>query len=313
VFKHFPLSFHKDSLLAHQAALAAGEQGKFWEMHDLLFANQSHLKRDDLLRMSQQLDLDQQKFATDLDSGRFISTIGADQDEGTKLGVDGTPTFYINGKQLVGVASESEFKSAIERALGSQSTNTAGLLDFSEPNLEADIYARGSTTVPVTIVWFSDVQSALAPRAAKLVNQIMGVYGGQVRVILRHRPLESHPDAMLAHEAILAAGAQGKFWEMHDVILSHQNALKRDALITYAKMLGLNTEQFADDLQRQTYLPLIQSQLVEAQKYDVRGTPVFFVNKVRIDGLQSLESFSSVARGEIEKSRTAKRESPQMR
>src|SRR5258707_4903526 len=97
-FRQFPLSIHPDAQLAAQAALAAKEQSKFWEMHDLLFANQAALKRDDLLRYAAKLKLNLERFRKDLDSERLKQIIESDKAEAAKLGVDGTPTFFINGR-----------------------------------------------------------------------------------------------------------------------------------------------------------------------------------------------------------------------
>jgi protein-disulfide isomerase len=116
-FKHYPLSMHKESLLAHEAALAAGEQGKFWEMHDLLFASQDKLERDDLIAKAKQLSLDLPQFTRDLDSHRFREAVESDRREGNRLGVDGTPFFFINGHAISGAIDLPTFKHLIESAL----------------------------------------------------------------------------------------------------------------------------------------------------------------------------------------------------
>jgi protein-disulfide isomerase len=92
VFKNFPLSIHPNSQLAHQAAMAAREQGKFWEMHDLLFANQSQAQRSDLVGYARRLGLNVARFEHDLDSERIKKLIATDVAEGNKLGVIGTPS-----------------------------------------------------------------------------------------------------------------------------------------------------------------------------------------------------------------------------
>jgi protein-disulfide isomerase len=304
IFKHFPLSFHQDSLLAHQAALAAGEQGKFWEMHDLIFSHQNALKRDDLIRAAEQLGLDKERFVADMDSDHLKSFITRDQDEGTRLGVGGTPTFYINGRELEGVASESEFKALIDQALASKGSSQ-DTTDLS--NSESDKYALGPASAPVTIIWFTDLQSALAPKAAQLLKQLMNAYPEKIHLVLKHRPLEIHPDAMLAHKALLAAGTQGKFWEMNDLLLIHQNALKQENLIAYAAGLGLDKQKFTDELQNPTHVAVIQADLVEAQRREVRGTPVFFVNGNRIDGIVPFSLLSSLVTNELKKLSVARR------
>lgn len=117
VFKHFPLRIHPDAPLAHEAALAAHEQGKFWEMHDLLLSNQGRLKRDDLMRYARRLELDLPTFATDLDSRRLRARVLRDTLQGRSLRVDATPTCFINGKRVVGAQSLSRFRQVIEREL----------------------------------------------------------------------------------------------------------------------------------------------------------------------------------------------------
>jgi len=82
--------------------MAAKERDKFWEMHDLLFANQSAIKRANLLGYAKKLGLDMTRFNTDLDSDRVTQAIVADQAEGAKLGVSGTPTFFLNGVSYSG-------------------------------------------------------------------------------------------------------------------------------------------------------------------------------------------------------------------
>jgi protein-disulfide isomerase len=116
-FKHYPLPMHKESPLAHEAALAAGEQGKFWEMHDLLFATQDKLTRDDLVAKAKQLNLDVARFTAGLDSRRFKPLVDADRQEGNRLGVDGTPFFFINGHAISGGVGLADFKKLIDAAL----------------------------------------------------------------------------------------------------------------------------------------------------------------------------------------------------
>ena len=96
-WKHNPLDFHKDAPLAHMASVAAYKQGKFWEYHDLLFANQKALKQDNLQEYAKQLNLDMGKFDKDLLDLDNNKKIDADKAEARSLGATGTPSFRING------------------------------------------------------------------------------------------------------------------------------------------------------------------------------------------------------------------------
>jgi protein-disulfide isomerase len=102
VWKNLPLSFHQNAMPAALAAMAAHEQGKYWEYHDLLFANQKNLTRDDFIKYAKELKLDVPKFTAALDSAKHKSRIEADAAEAAKLGVTGTPAFFINGRFLNG-------------------------------------------------------------------------------------------------------------------------------------------------------------------------------------------------------------------
>lgn len=99
VFRHFPLELvHPHALLAAQAAECAGAQGKFWEMHALLFENQSHLKKQQLIGYAEQLQLDRTNFVAELDDEIYLQRVREHIDSGERSGVRGTPTFYINGR-----------------------------------------------------------------------------------------------------------------------------------------------------------------------------------------------------------------------
>ncbi|MEW6329226.1 MAG: DsbA family protein [Candidatus Micrarchaeota archaeon] len=117
-FKHFPLGFHQYAQKAAEASECAGDQGKFWEYHDKLFANQQALTTTDLKKYATDLGLDAAKFNTCLDTGAKASVVQADFAEGSANGVGGTPTFFINGKEVVGAQPYDAFKTVIDGELG---------------------------------------------------------------------------------------------------------------------------------------------------------------------------------------------------
>ena len=117
VFRQFPLEFHKQAPKAAEAALCANDQGKFWEMHDTLFANQKELEVPKLKEYAKKVGLDTAKFDKCLDSGEKAATIKADQEAGAKVGVNGTPAFFINGIMISGAQPLDEFKSIIDSEL----------------------------------------------------------------------------------------------------------------------------------------------------------------------------------------------------
>ena len=117
VFRHFPLSFHANAPKAAEASMCANEQGKFWEMHKQLFANQQALSIDDLKKHAASIGLDQAKFDQCLDSGSMKAGVDKDTAAGAEAGVSGTPAFFINGKLLSGAQPFSEFQKVIDAEL----------------------------------------------------------------------------------------------------------------------------------------------------------------------------------------------------
>ncbi len=117
VFRHFPLEFHEKAPKAAEAALCANEQKKFWEFHDVLFKNQEKLSVEDLKTHATSLGLDAAKFAECLDSGKMKKTVDEDAAAGKKVGVTGTPAFFVNGTMLSGAQPIEAFKEAIDAEL----------------------------------------------------------------------------------------------------------------------------------------------------------------------------------------------------
>jgi protein-disulfide isomerase len=117
VFRQFPLDFHKAAQLAHQASLEALAQGKFWQFHDLLFKNQKALSREDLEKYAGEVGLDLDKFKKALDEGTHKAAVDADIALGGKVGVDGTPTMFINGERVNNPSDFEGMKTKIEGML----------------------------------------------------------------------------------------------------------------------------------------------------------------------------------------------------
>ncbi len=117
VFKDFPLASHEGALPAAEAARCAGDLGRFWEYHDLLFVAQPSFARADLVGYASRLGLPVDRFTTCLDGGQHRQAVRADLAEGRAAGVRGTPTFFVNGERMVGARPFEAFRAAIEQAL----------------------------------------------------------------------------------------------------------------------------------------------------------------------------------------------------
>ncbi len=121
IYRHFPLPMHQHAMISALAAEAAGAQGKFWEMYDLLFANQVNWSESDkpkeiFVSLAKQLDLDIGQFEKELSSNEAEDLINKDKDYGLKLGVDSTPTFYINNKKVTGAQKVEQWQALIDEA-----------------------------------------------------------------------------------------------------------------------------------------------------------------------------------------------------
>jgi protein-disulfide isomerase len=123
IFKHTPLPFHAHALLAHEASMAAAEQHRFWEMHDLLFANQKHLERADLSRYASQIGLDMGAFNQALDQRKYKPIVERLMWEALGFGVNATPTIFVNGKKLEGNQSEAQLRTVIEGELAQRASS----------------------------------------------------------------------------------------------------------------------------------------------------------------------------------------------
>jgi protein-disulfide isomerase len=305
VFKHYPLPIHPRAPLAHEAAVEAARQGRFWEMHDAVFADQQRLDRADLIARAGQLGLDTAAFAAALDDRRHQATVLRDAAEARALGVTGTPTLFVNGQRLVGVPSAPQLIAYIRAVLsGKPVTDDNASIDPSVLNL-ARAPSRGPTDAPITIVEFSDFQCPFCGRATGTVDAVWKAYGGKVRWVFKHFPLDFHPDAPLAHRAALAAGEQGRFWEMHDLIFTNQQAMKREDLLRHAATLALDLPRFERDLDLARFEAAVQSDLAEGTRLGISGTPTFFINGQRLVGAQPLQAFRNIIDAELERLRAS--------
>src|SRR2546423_7618516 len=238
-FRHFPLPFHPDAPLAWEAALAADAQGKFWEMHDKLFANQQAIKRPDLERYAQELGLDMAKFKQALDAGTYKARIEEDKALGSGVGVNGTPAFFINGRSLVGAVPIGEFKKIIDEELATAqklvasgtpmprvydtlmaragqpgAAGAAAPAAPPRPVVGTEVYrvpvgkapVRGAKQPKVTLVEYSDFQCPYCGRVVATLDRVLKEHPSDVALAFKEFPLPSlHPHAVAAAMAAVAA------------------------------------------------------------------------------------------------------------
>jgi protein-disulfide isomerase len=157
-------------------------------------------------------------------------------------------------------------------------------------------HIRGPLQAPVTLVEYGDFECPYCGRAEPVVRDLLGDFG-DVRYVWRHLPLSDvHPEAQLAAEAAEAAADQGAFWEMHDLLFQHQDALAAPDLIRYAGQLGLDVERFASDLEQHKGAAGVAEDVDSADLSGVTGTPTFFINGQRHFGAYDIDTLSKAVR-----------------
>src|SRR5882762_4808015 len=153
------------------------------------------------------------------------------------------------------------------------------------PPVNALDHVAGPDNAPVTLVEYGDYECPYCGMAHPIVKRAQRELGKELRFVFRHFPLaEAHPHARLAAQAAEAAGAQGKFWEMHDMLFENQQALDVADILGYAKALQLDIARFTEDLKSGTYAKRVRDDFRSGVKSGVNGTPTFFVNGSRYDG-----------------------------
>jgi len=163
-----------------------------------------------------------------------------------------------------------------------------------------DAPSKGPADAPVVIVEYSDFQCPYCKRAHDTMKELIARFPDKVRLVFKNHPLTNiHKHAQLAAEAALAAGAQGKFWEMYDLLFGFQNALTRDDLDTYAQSLGLDMVRFNYDLATGRFRDRIRRETQEMLKIGATGVPAIFVNGVYIKGAKPLAVYEKAVRAAL--------------
>jgi Na+/H+ antiporter NhaA len=170
------------------------------------------------------------------------------------------------------------------------------IVDLADPVDPERDHVRGPADAPVTLVEYGDFQCPYCGQAEPVVRELLSDFG-DLRYVWRHLPLRDvHSHAQLAAEASEAAAAQGAFWELHDLLLRHQDALRPEDLIEYATELGLDIERFSADLWTHAGAARIAADVDSADLSGVSGTPTFFVNGRRHFGAYDVATLSAAVR-----------------
>jgi Na+/H+ antiporter NhaA len=170
------------------------------------------------------------------------------------------------------------------------------LIDLAAPVDTDRDHVRGPSESPVTIVEYGDFECPYCGQAEPAVRELLAGHG-EVRYVWRHLPLSDvHPQAQLAAEAAEAAAEQGRFWEMHDLLLTHQDALRIPDLVRYATQLGLDVDRFREYLRKHKGNSRVAEDVDSADLSGVSGTPTFFINGRRHYGAYDIETLTAAVK-----------------
>ena len=156
-------------------------------------------------------------------------------------------------------------------------------------------HIQGPDNAPLTLVEYGDYECPYCGQAYPIIKQVQDNLGDNLRFVFRNFPLtQVHPHAQKAAEAAEEADAQNKFWDMHDYLYEHQQALEDKDLEKYAGILGLNLDRFNDNIKNHVHVSRIREDFLSGIQSGVNGTPSFYINEIRYDGSWDLDSLMQI-------------------
>lgn len=332
---HRSVPYISNTTLGAEAAHAAAAQGQLEPMEAQLYALGGAYDRIAVEMIAQGLGLDMVRFRAELDAGTHRPAIAADVELARRLGVTATPTFFVNGRPVLGAVPLSSFVAVIESELV-----RAAQLKEREPSLVGPaLYqrlvadgqdaaddgprvrtptvelstlfpyrvglglpglARGPSSAPATLVVFSDFECRFCAKNEPALTHVRKVFGPSLRIVFRHLPLVFHRQAQLAAEATMAAAAQGKFWELHDRLFLSSAVLTRDGLEREAIAAGLLISRFRADLDSRKWRDAVRLDAAGGMAHGVDGTPTMFLNGMMISGAKAPAQLEEAVKVAIE-------------
>lgn len=340
-FKHLPLDIHERAytvaVFAESLRARSGDEA-FWHFYDRVF-----LKRADTEAPADAIGqalVDLGPAATRKSIGedaaaRGASKVDADVALGDKLGIRGTPAFFVNGLSISGAQPQETFEEAIDAelrlaadaakegvpanriyAVRSAENRKAAeaakrrMAPPPEPPEDPSVWyapvagspVRGDNDALVTIVMFSDYECIFCAKVQKTLNEVEKKYGSDVRLVIKHNPLPFHkaaePAAELALE-VLAKKGPAAFWKAHDALFALGRAPDETDLKTVAENAGLDPAAAMKAVKAKRHAKAIEADQILSADLDAQGTPHFFINGRRVIGARSLEELSRTIDAEL--------------
>jgi protein-disulfide isomerase len=331
VWKNEPLPFHPNAKPAAEAAEAVrmlGGDKPFWHFFHEAFANQAQLSAASYETWAENAGVDRASFRRLVDAHAGAAKVDADHALAARVGVHGTPGFFINGVAVSGAQSIEKFQTVLDaerpKAIARIAAGTAAdrvyvamtAENFKQPTpphdgeLDTGVWkvpvgtspVRGSKAAQVTLVEFGDFQCPYTKRVQPVLDELRKTYGDKLRIVWKDDALPFHaraePAAQLAREARAQKGDAG-FWAAHDALFASAPALEEADLDVVARTVQLDATKVRDAIRTHRYKAAIA--IDEDLQDDVRasGTPHFFVNGRRLVGAQPIEKFKTVIDQEL--------------
>jgi protein-disulfide isomerase len=345
VWRNNPLPFHQNAKPAAEAAqgvFALAGSDAFWKFHDSAFKNQGSLSEDSYEKWAKDAGVkDMVAYKAGIDSHKWADKVDKDLNDGKAAGVQGTPSFFVNGIFINGAQPFDNFKKTIDQELQKAQAKIASgtpksrvYIEMTKENKKNAPAAKpdddeakedtssvfkvpigaspilGAPNALVTLVEFSDFQCPFCSRVEPTLKALRDKYGDKIRLVWKNEPLPFHPAAEPAAEAAMEVRAEKGdkgFWDAHDKFYAGQKDLMNgqapnvDAIVKMASETGASADKIKKAINDHTHKKEIDADQDLSEDFQASGTPHFFVNGRRLVGAQPQEKFEKIIDEEIKK------------
>jgi protein-disulfide isomerase len=332
---------------AAQASLAAAANDKFWPFVERAYAANGKFSVQDLEQFAQQVGIDINSYRAQQNSRDVLVQVDAGQALATELGIRGPlPVFWVNGTLVPAAEVDARLGQVVEQelaktrqallaprsrcemlarqvvtrqsagrggaAIGAAGAPRAAGRPQEDPNAVyrvpvGDSPKLGAAEPLVTLFLFTDFQCPHCARVAATLDELVKAYPNDLRLVFKNNVLAGHDKAQLAHEAVMAAAQQGKFWELHNALFAAMRGyydspnrdpntphpLDRAQIDATAQQLGLDMAAFKKALDEHTAAAVVQADVELARRFAITGTPMFVMNGKKFSGNLSLDQFKA--------------------
>lgn len=337
LYRFWPLSDDAELRAAHTALVAAQAQGKFWEYLEKIYEAKGEFGEDRLEAIATQVGLDVTRWQDDRDAEYTAQVLARDRAIGQGVGVQGTPTYFVNGQRVVGAVEASEWLEIIDRELeasgelleagvAAESVSWRRTLENYQPvdwqqveQVEAEaveaerfevayipvgespVKGASAEDARVTVVVFSDFECGYCQRARRTWDALVERYGEQgLRLVYKHYPLPSHARAGHAAAASVVVEDGGDFWAMHDLLFEADGDLSDARLEAMAEQAGYEGDDLYEKMRSAEVTARVQADVETGYNAGVQGTPTFFINGIKLAGAWEVEELSPLIEDQLE-------------